>query len=93
MMPASYGMGKYSYREYAEKIILNNENYDIWEKLKKNKNNISDYIWDNTNEILKNIGYDLEEYKEHCKNHYKNEDYEALSWQTDIGITVIPTII
>lgn len=87
IMPASYGMGKFKNQDRLDESFK--EKSESWECLeKKEKNLICDYIWDKCFESLKNIGFDLEEYKKKCKQIDK--EYDGYMWENDVEIEIAP---
>lgn len=89
IMPASYGMGRHKNLKNMESLLQDRK--EIWEKLSdKEKRIVADYFWDNTFEILKNIGFDLKLYREICKSI---GEYDIYAWYNDYGLPVVPTNI
>lgn len=89
LMPASYGMGKKSFKKYLKEILIDEDQNDLIEKLKNKIKNLSEYIWDKTEEILKEVDYDMEEYKKYCKI-ISEMGYDIIGWETDIGVIIAP---
>lgn len=93
VMPAVYGMGKYSARHNLEKYIIDNNKTIIWDKLdKKKQNKVSDYFWSLTFFFLKKLGFDITEYKNICAtfNQKMNTKYYGYIWPNDYGLLVFP---
>lgn len=86
VMPASYGMGKHKNMENMESLLQDRK--EKWEKLNdKEKRLLADYFWDKTFEILEDVGFNLKEYKEICKDL---GDYDLYTWYNDYGIPIVP---
>lgn len=85
IMPACYGMGKYKNRINNQDKLKENIKWNILNRKEQNK--ISDYYWNVTFEILKEIEFDLEEYKKICTNF---KEYDAFMWKNDVGLTIAP---
>lgn len=91
IMPSSYGMGKFGYRKKINEIINKNHNEQIWNKLNNNeKNKISDYFWNTADNYLKDIDFNLNEYKKICKNLWNDEKYDIFIWKTDYKTIISP---
>lgn len=85
IMPACYGMGKYKNRKNNNAKLKDNKK---WNNLTQNEQNkISDYYWNVTFEILKEIEFDLDKYKKICNSF---SEYDAFMWKNDVGLTVAP---
>jgi len=85
IMPACYGMGKYKNRKNNNDKLKDNKK---WNSLNlKEQNKISDYYWNMTFEILKEIEFDLDKYKKICNSF---SEYDAFMWKNDVGLTVAP---
>ncbi len=86
IMPASYGMGINKNLKNME--IRLSDRKEIWEKLNnKQKIKVSKYIWNLTFEILKEIDFDLEKYKNFFKTF---EEYNLCTWFNDYGFPIVP---
>ena len=85
IMPACYGMGKYKNRINNQDKLKENIKWNILNREEQNK--ISDYYWNVTFEILKEIEFNLEEYKKICNNF---KEYDAFMWKNDVGLTIAP---
>jgi hypothetical protein len=85
IMPACYGMGKYKNRINNQDKLKDNRKWNILTQKEQNK--ISDYYWNVTFDILKEIEFDLEEYKKICSSF---NQYDAFMWKNDVGLTVAP---
>lgn len=85
IMPACYGMGKYKNRINIENKLKDNKK---WMKLdEKEKNIVSDYFWNKTFEILRELEFELEEYKKICN---KMKDYDVFIWKNDVDLPIAP---
>ena len=94
IMPSSYGMGMISYRWYVDTIILENDKNNIWDKLSwADRNFLADHLWDLGNTFLKEIGFDMGEYKTICSDFYKEKNYSTFIWKNDIDVIISPTTI
>lgn len=94
LMPSAYGMGKHTYREKLDIMLSNDERSEIWNRLEiSEKKKLSDYFWDLAEKILTEIDFDINQYKNICKNFYNNTDYSAFIWKNDLGITIAPIVI
>ena len=85
IMPACYGMGKYKNRINNQDKLKDNRKWNILTQKEQNK--ISDYYWNVTFDVLKEIEFDLEEYKKICSSF---NQYDAFMWKNDVGLTVAP---
>ena len=85
IMPACYGMGKYKNRINNQDKLKDNRKWNILTQKEQNK--ISDYYWSVTFDILKEIEFDLEEYKKICNSF---NQYDAFMWKNDVGLTIAP---
>ena len=85
IMPACYGMGKYKNRINNQDKLKDNRKWNILTQKEQNK--ISDYYWNVTFDILKEVEFDLEEYKKICSSF---NQYDAFMWKNDVGLTVAP---
>lgn len=85
IMPACYGMGRYKNRENDRNKLKENKKWNNLNEDEKNK--LSDYYWNITFEILKEIEFDLEKYKKICNGF---SEYEAFMWKNDVGLTLAP---
>lgn len=86
IMPASYGMGKFKNRKNMELEFKNN---NIWKKLTLiEKVKIADYFWNLTFQFLKEIDFDLENYKKIC-NKLKNNNH-VYTWYSDYELPIAP---
>lgn len=91
LMPSTYGMGKFAYREKLDLMVSADHRKMVWTKLDKSeKSKISDYFWNLAEAILLDIGFNLSLYKNHCKSFYKSNNYDAFIWKNDLGITISP---
>lgn len=95
LMPSSYGMGKFSYREKLSEMIKSDERFEIWQKLEdREKIQISDYFWECASEVLKKLSFDIDEYKGICKFFWergeRGDEPRAFIWKNDLGITIAP---
>lgn len=91
LMPSSYGMGKISYRFKLNNMISNDERSIIWNKLNiEEKKIISDYFWESANEVLIEIGLNINDYKKKCKDIWHNSNYDVFLWKNDLNITIAP---
>lgn len=89
IMPACYGMGKTMHKKKLKETIKKDPTIAFWKNLTDiEKNKIADYLWNLTWDILAEIGFNYNEYKNVCKELSK-EDWEAFMWETDIGTHVL----
>lgn len=88
IMPACYGMGKYKNRKNGEDKLKENKKWRNLTQVEQNK--ISDYYWNVTFDILKEIDFDLDKYKKICNSY---GEYDAFMWKNDVGLTIAPVNI
>ncbi len=86
IMPGNYGMGTWKNLENMEKKL--SDRAEIWDKLnKKEKSDASNYLWTLTFKILKEVSFDLNEYK---KIFNALREYDLWIWLSDYGMPVLP---
>lgn len=91
IMPSSYGMGKWAYRGKIENLLETADKQKIWESLNFNeKILISDYFWDLAVKYLKEIGFDLNFYKQICNDFWKDNGCDVFIWKNDLGLPIVP---
>lgn len=90
IMPASYGMGKFSNLINIENEVFNENNCETWDKLNViEKKKVSNYLWDLTFDNLKEIGFDINFYKQKCKE-VCTKDKDIFIWENDYEFLVAP---
>lgn len=86
-MTACYGATRYGNIEYMEKTLSQDSREPVWSRIGfDNKTKIANYFWKLTFKILKEIDFDIENYKKLCLID-KNE---IITWFNDFGLPIIP---
>jgi len=91
LMPSCYGMGSVKYRENLDSMLQKDERREVWNLLSDDqKHVVSDYFWNTAIKVLKTKGFDMDLYKNYCKEFWKNTDYTSFIWKNDLGLPIAP---